>query len=79
MGKISKKEVDEAMSQLRRQGLSKQDTTDVRNALSGHGDQYGVTKKELEDTMKQLDKHPGHLSKEQREKARKELGEDLKD
>lgn len=89
MGNVSKNELSKMMSTLKRQhSLSDTDIRDLKKMASGHMDKdsgfFGsssMSKKEAEQLLKDLKKHPGwhHLSKSQVGKVEEELKEDLND
>lgn len=88
MGNISKDELSKMMSELRRRGLSDTDIRDLKNMASGHmdrnaglGGSKSMSREEAEQMLKNLKDHPSqhHLSKEQVEKVKEEMEEDLRD
>ena len=88
MGNISKDELSNMMAELRRQGLSATDIRDLKNIASGHmdrnaglGGSKSISREEASQMLNDLKNHPSrhHLSKEQIEKVRGAVEEDLKD
>ena len=81
--KVSEKELKEARTELRHDGLTARDVDDMSNILAGslheHGIDHGVDKKELERALDYMKEHPNahHLSKSQLAKVEKELKKKL--
>lgn len=81
--KVTSREMRDVRSELRSKGFSKSDIRDVNKMASGDldegGIQKGMDKSEVEQLVKDLDKHPSwsSLSHEQREQLKESLEKKL--